>query len=121
MMGGILKLMVSSSNGCVDTISKTIEIFSSKVIPPVVPNAFSPNGDHLNDVYLIRGGPFTSVEFKIYNEWGNLIFETNDAKIGWDGTYKNLEQSAGAYTYTLKATLINGTSYRKSGDLTLIR
>lgn len=116
-----VELAVTSPEGCLDTTSLILNILSSEIVPPVLPNAFTPNGDDLNDFYLIRGGPFSVVDFKIYNEWGNLIFESDDANKGWDGTYNGVAQPSGVYTYTLKATTIDGLNYQESGDLTLIR
>ena len=114
-------LMVVSQYGCVDTVTKTISILTDAILPPNVPNAFTPNGDSNNDVYYVRGGPFETIDFKIYNEWGNVVFETTDPSIGWDGKKNGDYQPAGIYTFTLKATTINGKSYKKSGDVTLIR
>ena len=114
-------LSVLSQFGCSDTIVKEITILTNVVLPPNVPNAFTPNGDDNNDVYFVRGGPFETLEFKIYNEWGNLVFETSDPLIGWDGKKDGDYQAEGVYSYTLKATLLDGRIYKKSGDVTLIR
>lgn len=54
------------------------------------PDAFSPNGDGLNDVYKITGnGIVELIDFQIYDRWGNLVFETTDLEVGWDGRYQN--------------------------------
>ncbi|MCX6294744.1 MAG: PKD domain-containing protein [Bacteroidetes bacterium] len=62
-------LIVTDINGCTDTICKT-EIIS---MPPEVPTGFTPNGDGANDIFYVYGGPFKKLEFKIYNNWGELI------------------------------------------------
>lgn len=116
-----VELAVVSNVGCVDTISKELTVLSDAILPPNVPNAFSPNEDGLNDVYIVRGGPFLTIDFKIYNEWGNVVFESTDPTLGWDGTRDGKDQPEGIYTYTLKATTLDGKDYVKSGDVTLIR
>jgi len=110
-------LVVTDGNGCQDSITKIISI----ALPPVLPTGFSPNADNENDVFLIRGGPFNEVDFKIYNKWGELIFTSTDAAIGWDGTYKGADAPLGVYTWTFTVTLANDVVIKKSGDVTLIR
>ena len=110
-------LVVTDANGCEDSITKIISI----ALPPVLPTGFSPNGDNENDVFLIRGGPFNEVDFKVYNNWGELIFTSTDAAIGWDGMYKGAEAPLGVYTWTFTVTLANDVVIKKSGDVTLIR
>ncbi len=110
-------LTVTDANGCTDTTLKELLI----VLPPVLPTAFTPNGDLENDVFRIRGGPFDEVIFNIYNNWGELIFQSNDANIGWDGTYQGNNSPLGVYTWTFEVRMIGGEVIKKSGDVTLIR
>lgn len=112
-----VSLMVTDSVGCMDTISKTISI----TLLPVLPSGFTPNGDNENDVFIIRGGPFQSVDFKVYNNWGQLIFESNDQAVGWDGTYKGEDAPLGVYTWTFVVDMGGGFIVKESGDVTLIR
>lgn len=68
-----------------------------------VPNAFTPNGDNQNDVFLIKGTGVEAVEsFEIFNRWGEKIFTTSDSSIGWDGRYKGVPQQMDTYTYQIK-------------------
>jgi len=114
--------VVGNEYGCADSASTVLIIAPGEVIyPPKLPNAFSPNGDGQNDIYYPRGGPFTSVEFSIYNAWGVKIYSTTDINGGWDGTYNGVEQPVGTYVWTLKAVTVDGKEYSKSGDVTLIR
>lgn len=117
--GGIyyVDLVVTDENGCVDTARTEIVI----ALLPVLPTAFTPNGDNENDVFIIRGGPFDATDFKIYNNWGELIFSTNDANVGWDGTFKGEPQPIGVYTWTFEVQIVNGRIITKSGDVTLMR
>lgn len=117
--GGVytVTLTVTDNIGCMDTVSKEISI----ALLPVLPTGFTPNGDGENDVYIIRGGPFKSVDFKIYNNWGQLIFESHDAAIGWDGTYKGEPAPLGVYTWTFVVDMGSDFVVKESGDVTLIR
>lgn len=110
-------LTVQDTHGCIDTAQNEVNIY----LPPNVPSAFSPNGDGSNDYLFVYGGPYTSLEFKVYNNWGEIIFETNDAATGWDGTYKGVEQPIGVYVWTVKATTDDGENHEISGDTSLIK
>lgn len=118
-LGGVyyVTLTVTDANNCKDTITKVISV----ALLPVLPTGFSPNGDGENDVFIIRGGPFKTVDFKVYNNWGQLIFETNDGNEGWDGTFRGESSSLGVYTWTFVVEMGNGQIVKKSGDVTLIR
>lgn len=118
-LGGVyyVTLTVTDANNCKDTITKVISV----ALLPVLPTGFSPNGDGENDVFIIRGGPFIAVDFKVYNNWGQLIFETNDGNEGWDGTFRGENSPLGVYTWTFVVEMGNGQIVKKSGDVTLIR
>ncbi len=86
-----------------------------------VPNAFSPNGDGKNDTFLVSGTHILEFTLRIYDRWGELLFESNDVTRGWDGTFKGEPVPAGVYYYFIDA---RGTLYQKKrfqGTLTLIR
>ena len=68
----------------------------------VVPNAFSPNNDGLNDVFLPRIENVDEYELLIFNRWGDVIFHTNDPSLGWDGTYKSKPLPSGDYWYVIR-------------------
>ena len=104
---------------CADTTCKNIYISFSGLIG--VPNAFSPNGDGINDVVKVEGRGIVELEFRIYNRWGEKVFETRDKNIGWDGIYKGVLQEMEVYTYAVEATLINGQHVPLKGNITLLR
>ncbi|MCO5259512.1 MAG: PKD domain-containing protein [Crocinitomicaceae bacterium] len=108
---------VTDANNCYDTVSHTISV----ELLPVLPTGFTPNGDGENDVFIIRGGPFKTVDFKIYSNWGDLIFTSDDQSIGWDGTHKGQDAPVGVYTWTFVVEMGNGQIIKKSGDVTLLR
>ncbi len=86
-----------------------------------VPNAFSPNGDTENDVLYVRSAIATKILFRIFDRWGELIFETKDQNIGWDGTYKGKMMKPDTYDYYLEATCVQGEQKIIKGNVTLIR
>ena len=110
-------LVVQDNNGCYDTAIREVIVF----LPPDVPNAFSPNGDGVNDILYVYGGPFKELEFNIYNNWGQLIFTSNDQSIGWDGTYKDVPQPMSVYVFTVRAVTMDDVEHVITGDVTLLR
>ena len=86
-----------------------------------LPTAFSPNGDGSNDILYIRGAGIRSVDLQIFNRFGQMIFETTDMNIGWDGRFKGQPQEVDVYAYVLKALIIDGTSKVIKGNVTLLR
>ncbi len=87
-----------------------------------VPNAFSPNGDGLNDRFGVVSQA-TRGEFlmRIFDRWGNLVFEGNNINSSWDGTVKGKQAEVGSYFYHIVYTCINGEKAVKRGDITLLR
>lgn len=113
----LITLTVFDNNGCSDTISKEIQV----QILPQVPTAFTPNKDKNNDLLFVKGGPFEKILFRVYNNWGELLFETNDQSIGWDGTKNGKDQPVGVYVWTLVVDMYNNRQVKKNGDVTIIR
>jgi gliding motility-associated-like protein len=75
----------------------------------------------VNDVFYVRGGPFETMELRIYNGWGEMIFETTDPTAGWDGTYNGKPEINGVYVYSVVATTTTGETHDRSGKVTLTR
>lgn len=100
---------------------RVIEDCAGKMV--YVPNTFTPNGDGQNDMLKVFGPGVSSVkEVRIFNRWGQLVFETNDpANIGWDGTFKGQELNPGVFVYYMDVECINGERTIKKGDITLLR
>lgn len=112
-------LAARSAEGCVDTICKRVD---AEIIPSVgVPSAFSPNGDGQNDILYVYGAGIETLDFKLYNRWGQLVFETTSLDIGWDGIFKGKAQEMDSYGYTLTATFTDGTAQNMQGNVTLLR
>ncbi|MBN4072204.1 gliding motility-associated C-terminal domain-containing protein [Flavobacteriales bacterium AH-315-E23] len=118
-MKQVTQIVINTNTGCRDSI--TIAYRIANVYPPALPRSFSPNGDGQNDTLYVRGGPFKVVSFDVYNEWGELIFESDRQDIGWDGTKKGVPQPVGVYVYVVTATTLNDLSFENTGDVSLIR
>lgn len=86
-----------------------------------VPNAFTPNGDGKNDVVHVHSESIQTMAFYIYDQWGELVFTSNNIQNGWDGTYKGKSEPVGVYVYLLHATMSSGQIITKKGTITLIR
>jgi gliding motility-associated-like protein len=69
----------------------------------------------------VNGNFIETLVLKIYNRWGELIFESNNKNNGWDGTYKNKIADVGVYGYFLEAICFDGKSFFKKGNITLVR
>jgi gliding motility-associated-like protein len=85
-----------------------------------VPNAFTPNGDGKNDVLKVYGNYIATIDLRIFNQWGQLIYQTTDPTTGWDGKHKGQLQPVGVYAYTLKVVRQDGTIVTKKGSINLI-
>ena len=107
--------------------SDSITIYVSEVIcgPPYIylPNAFTPNTDNTNDLLIVRGSYITDKEFvfRIFDRWGNLVFESFDPTVGWDGTYKGKPCDPGVFVYYFEALCIDNEKYFEKGNITLIK
>lgn len=86
-----------------------------------VPNSFSPNGDGQNDVLYVMGPILERIDFKIFDRWGELVFETISRSEGWDGTYKGRPLEPDVYDYYLKVDCMGGLTNILKGNITLMR
>ncbi|WP_198672946.1 T9SS type B sorting domain-containing protein [Algoriphagus litoralis] len=103
-----------------------IETNSVQVTSPtdllVIPNAFTPNGDGLNDTFIPKIRAFSTFQMEIFNTWGEKLFITNSLESkGWDGTYKGQLAPAGNYMYRITLTTSDGQVVNRTGGITLIR
>jgi gliding motility-associated-like protein len=85
------------------------------------PNAFTPDGDGLNDVLYLYGSQVDEVHFVIYNRWGEKVFESFDQADGWDGTFRGQPVAPDAYGYYLEVKCIGGDDYFKKGNVTILK
>jgi gliding motility-associated-like protein len=107
-------------HGCRDTGYVKIDIDYN--MPDLIPNAFSPNGDGLNDVFRIEGITYQKVKtFKIFNRYGQEVFSTMDAAKGWDGTQNGKVCDVGTYHYLIELVYPDKKLKSWKGDVTLLR
>lgn len=118
-------LNISNNYGCIT--SDTIQIFVfCKSAQVFIPNAFTPDGDGLNDVLMVRGKGIIVKTFRIFNRWGELVFEKtnfdpNDPKYGWDGKVRGVPATPDVFVYTADVICDNGVIYTYKGNSTLLK
>ncbi len=113
---------ITSAEGCVTTDTVLVKIIQGSEI--YVPQGFTPNGDRQNDrLYPIMEGIKGLAYFKVFNRWGNLVFQVNDAipANGWNGKFNGIDQPAGSYAWIAEAVDVYGNTIRRSGSVLLIR
>ncbi len=117
----IVKLVVQNNLGCFDTSAKQITKVKSCYI--TVPSGFTPNGDGVNDyLYPLNAYRSTNLEFRVFNRYGQLVFETKNWTKKWDGTINGKPQDPGTFVWTLQYTDIDsGKRYALKGTTVLIR
>lgn len=86
-----------------------------------VPNAFSPNGDLDNDVLYVRGALIKEMIFRVYDRWGELVFESFDRLSGWDGTFRGKPSDPDTYDYYLKVTCVDDIETIIKGNVTILK
>jgi gliding motility-associated-like protein len=86
-----------------------------------LPNAFSPNGDNINDQFRLNGLYIRDFDLKIFNRWGQKIFESDHLDKGWDGTFRGASVPEGVYVVVVEAVANNGQRFYEKGSITLIR
>jgi gliding motility-associated-like protein len=113
-------ITIESAAGCVTVDTQLVKVF--KEVKFFVPSGFTPNFDGLND--FLKPIPVGIKEFKyfrVYNRWGQLIFDLKDDPRGWDGIFKGRPQSSQAFVWMAEGIGINNVVYRQKGTCILIR
>jgi gliding motility-associated-like protein len=111
---------VQNTAGCLGTDEVLVKVYKGPTY--YIPNAFSPNGDGLNDVF--RPTPVGIVRtnfFRVFNRYGELMFETRENRKGWDGVYKGKKQDQGTYTWVISGLTREGRTLEMKGTVILIR
>jgi gliding motility-associated-like protein len=111
---------VKNATGCADTAHVFVKVLDGPTY--YIPNAFSPNGDGLNDVFrAIPAGMANTQYFKVMNRYGETVFETNQYLKGWDGTYKGKKQPLGVYVWIVKGQDKDGKIVEMKGTVMLVQ
>jgi gliding motility-associated-like protein len=120
-------LIAINENGCVDTAYSYVDLVEELIY--YVPNTFTPDGDTYNPIFkpiFTSGFDIDDYVLYIYDRWGELIFESRDATVGWDGSYGSKDQieivQDGTYTWVIEFKVIkNDERMRVNGHVNVIR
>ncbi len=116
---GTYSLEVTDANGC--TASDTITLTNGCADHVAFPNAFSPNQDGVNDLFIPNySGDIKDYHLEIWNRWGQLVFDTDEISKGWNGRFEEEDQPVGTYIYIWRAKL-NGEKLEDQSNLVLVR
>jgi len=85
-----------------------------------IPNSFTPNGDGLNDQFIISGKFISAYELQIFNRWGEVLFQTNDLDLGWDGTSNQKSMPVGNYAYWMRIKDLNDNEHIRTGSILIL-
>ena len=122
----IYRAEVKNEGGCTATDKVTITVICNDG-NVFIPNTFSPNNDGMNDVFYPRGKGITSIKaMKIFNRWGDLVYEVhdfaaNDVNAGWNGSFKGSKLTPDVYVYVVDVVCDNSAIFTLKGNVTLIR
>ena len=116
----VYTVLAKTEYGC--WVTDSIRIRVSPTVQIAVPNAFTPGADVNTYFKVIRNGIASLHYFRIWDRWGNKVYESTDIDAGWDGTYKGKPQPFGVYVYEIEAVAVNtGRIVTKRGNVTLLR
>ncbi|MBL7785521.1 MAG: gliding motility-associated C-terminal domain-containing protein, partial [Chitinophagales bacterium] len=111
----------TAGNECAEPVSITVTVNKPQHVV-VIPNAFSPNNDGVNDVFSISGINIATIKLLVYDRWGQKMFEAEgNLNNGWDGTYRGFNCELGVYVYYVVVTYTDGTTEMFKNNLTLVR
>ena len=111
-------LIVTSPDGCIDTIAGVVRVEDNFAF--YIPNAFSPNGDGVNDSFRGFGVAIRAFSMSIYNRWGELIYRTNDYNQPWDGKVKDTVQND-VYVYRIEVVDHHEEKHVYLGNVSVVR
>ena len=118
-----VELIAVSKEGCKDTTHHLIRV--QDIFTIYVPTAFSPDNDGINDTFFAKGHgvDLDNFNLRVYDRWGELIWETNDMSASWDGKVRSNGKlvQVGTYTWLITLKSFEGVEYQKSGAVTVIR
>ena len=114
-----IALVVKNKWGCIDTVVKPITVGENFSF--YVPNAFTPNGDGINDTFFPKGHGIVKFDVAIFDRWGEKLFNTSDFFQGWDGTFKGEDCKNDVYVWKINVTMPNSKVKTYTGHVTLNR
>ena len=116
-------VVLVDSNGCESEASVTVYVIGVTQDQLIIPDAFSPNGDGLNDIFrVVTDQYYEEIEMIIYNRWGEQVHrEVGPQNHGWNGIYKGELQGVDSYTYMVRVKALDGNEFILSGTVALVR
>jgi gliding motility-associated-like protein len=114
-------LIASRNNSCSVSVTKNSLVIIQNNSYVFIPNAFTPNGDGINDLFNVTMTNLKNYHIQIFSRWGQPMFEARDILKSWDGTYDGKKVSWGVYYYVVDAVSSNDELIKRSGYLTLLR
>jgi gliding motility-associated-like protein len=118
---GTYTVYLTASNGACSDMDYVVITVLNEEPTLYVPNAFTPNGDSINDVFLVGATNIKEFNIIIFDRWGLKMFESSDIKVGWDGTVNGTIVSDGTYFHLINAKDIDGKEIKKQGTITLFK
>jgi gliding motility-associated-like protein len=115
----LVALTIENQYGCSDSTQKYIQI--KPIYAVWIPNAFTPNGDFINDYFSVDGYGISQLQMSIYNKWGELLFESNELESKWDGKYKGNVVEEDVYVYKIRVFDILFEWHDYMGKINVIR
>jgi gliding motility-associated-like protein len=112
-------LKVTDAFGCENSISKMVNVTVDHDL--FLPSAFTPNYDGVNDVFRLKGSGYLSADMIILDQWGQVMFRTDNASRGWDGTVKGNIAPNGTYSYIVRLKMSDGQNKVMKGNISLIK
>ena len=119
----IIYTLTVSDGICTRSDTTEVKVYEIICEDPYVfiPNAFSPNGDNNNDLLYVRGLFIEKMIFRVFDRWGEMVFESEDPAIGWDGTFRGKKLDPDVYDYYLDVTCTGGLKSITKGNVTLMK
>lgn len=118
------RFTVTVSDGiCSKDARVLVEVIELRCEEPdiFVPNTFTPNGDGQNDVLFVRGKNISTLNFLVFDRWGEVVFGTTDITKGWDGSYEGKPVDPAVFVYHLTVDCVDGQHYFTKGNITVVR
>ena len=116
----VYTLLIKNDAGCEGRDTLNIKVYRGPEL--YAPTAFTPDRNGLNDLFRVTAPGLKQLYYiRIFDRWGNLVFQTSDISKGWDGTLKGVDQQTGTYVWIIKALDYKGNILFKKGTVTLIR
>jgi gliding motility-associated-like protein len=115
----VYEVTITTGDGCTVTQEVSINVVAPRYD---IPNAFSPNDDNVNDFFnVVFVGGIAIVEFRIWNRWGELVYDNDTPETGWDGNINGDLAPSDVYVYKILIRFPDGQEFTEQGEITLIR